>query len=163
MLWPLSGCSGSSEPGHGELLRQRRAMAEGEGLGQGGGVRGEAEKPGWASRRPLRRSRSFCRVGDRKGSGGEMRSVDCRGREDDRLVKRAAPAQRGRSSAGPGRTSTSMSHRWSEPELKPLVSESSGLVERDSRKELESRRPDMRAMAGNFSMKSLMLMVSGVG
>ncbi len=55
-----------------------------------------------------------------------------------------------------------MSHRLSEPELKPLVSESSGLLERESRKELESRRFAMRAMLGNFSRKSaVMLMDSG--
>lgn len=47
-----------------------------------------------------------------------------------------------------------MSQRWSEPELKPLVSESSGLLERESKKELESRRFAMRAMLGNFSKKS---------
>ena len=57
---------------------------------------------------------------------------------------------------------TSMSQRWSEPELKPLVSESSGLLERESRKELESRRLAMRAMLGNFSRKSaVMFMESG--
>lgn len=57
---------------------------------------------------------------------------------------------------------TSMSQRWSEPELKPLVSESSGLLERESRKELESSRFAMRAMLGNFSRKSaVMLMDSG--
>lgn len=55
-----------------------------------------------------------------------------------------------------------MSQRWSEPELKPLVSESSGLLERESKKELESRRFAMRAMVGNFSKKSaVMLMDSG--
>ncbi len=57
---------------------------------------------------------------------------------------------------------TSMSQRWSEPELKPLVSESSGLLERESKKEPESRRFVMRAMLGNFSKKSaVMLMDSG--
>lgn len=57
---------------------------------------------------------------------------------------------------------TSISQRWSEPELKPLVSESSGLLERESKKELESRRFAMRAMLGNFSKKSaVMLMDSG--
>lgn len=55
-----------------------------------------------------------------------------------------------------------MSQRWSEPELKPLVSESSGLLERESRKELESRRFAMRATLGNFSKKSgVKLMDSG--
>lgn len=57
---------------------------------------------------------------------------------------------------------TSMSQRWSEPELKPLVSESSGLLERESKKELESSRFAMRAMLGNFSKKSgVKLMDSG--
>lgn len=52
---------------------------------------------------------------------------------------------------------TSMSQMWSDPELKPLVSESSGLLERESRKELESRRFAMRAIPGNFSKKSAVM------
>lgn len=56
-----------------------------------------------------------------------------------------------------------MSQRWSEPELKPLVSESSGLLERESKKELESRRLAMRAMLGNFSRKSAVMFTDSGG
>lgn len=58
---------------------------------------------------------------------------------------------------------TSMSQRWSEPELKPLVSESSGLLERESRKELESRRLAMRAMLSNLARKSAVMLSDSAG
>lgn len=58
---------------------------------------------------------------------------------------------------------TSMSQRWSEPELKPLVSESSGLLERESKKELESSRFAMRAIPGNFSRKSAVILMDSGG
>lgn len=52
---------------------------------------------------------------------------------------------------------------WSEPELKPLVSESAGLLERESRKDLESRRLVMRAMPGNLSRKSAGVPIGSLG
>lgn len=60
-------------------------------------------------------------------------------------------------------TLTSRSERWSEPELKPLVSESTGLLERESRKERESRRLVMRAMPGNFPRKSAAVPMGSLG
>lgn len=56
-----------------------------------------------------------------------------------------------------------MSQRWSEPELKPLVSESSGVLEREFRKELESSRFAIRAMPGNFSRKSAVMLTDSWG
>lgn len=49
---------------------------------------------------------------------------------------------------------TIKSERWSEPELKPLVSESEGLLERDSRRERESRREFLSVGVENFSDRS---------
>lgn len=49
------------------------------------------------------------------------------------------------------RVLTSRSERWSEPELNPLVSESTGLMEWESKKDWELKR----AMPGNFSRKSV--------
>lgn len=48
---------------------------------------------------------------------------------------------------------TSKSQRWSDPELKPLVSESTGLLERESNREWDSSRELSRAML-NLSWKS---------
>lgn len=43
------------------------------------------------------------------------------------------------------------SERWSDPELKPLVSESEGLLERESRIGRVSRRDPLTEGAGNLS------------
>lgn len=49
---------------------------------------------------------------------------------------------------------TIKSERWSDPELKPLVSESEGLLERESRMGRVSRRDPLTEGAGNLSTKS---------
>ena len=49
---------------------------------------------------------------------------------------------------------TIKSERWSEPELNPLVSESEGLLERESKRERESRRAFLSAGVENFSDRS---------
>lgn len=58
MLNRSSDWSSMSAPGHGELVRQRRDMAEEAGLALGGGVKGELVSCG--SRQEPRRRRSFC-------------------------------------------------------------------------------------------------------
>ena len=54
----------------------------------------------------------------------------------------------------PGKLHTIKSERWSDPELKPLVSESEGLLERESRMGRVSRRELLTEGAGNLSTTS---------
>lgn len=49
---------------------------------------------------------------------------------------------------------TIRSEKWSDPELKPLVSESEGLLERESRMGRVSRRDPLTEGVGNLSTKS---------
>lgn len=54
----------------------------------------------------------------------------------------------------PNELHTIKSERWSDPELKPLVSESEGLLDRESRMGRVSRRDPLTEGAGNLSTKS---------
>lgn len=54
----------------------------------------------------------------------------------------------------PNKLHTIKSERWSDPELKPLVSESEGLLERESKMGRVSRRDRLTEGAGNLSTKS---------